>query len=116
MFRRSAGWGRLRLLIAALVLALPLAASPAIEAVKHGPGAVAAEADHPALHPEHGHSQDMPSAHHDAGDHDHVSMAVLAPPVAEFHAPPENTLRSKAMLADGTIRDGPRRPPRSTLT
>ena len=112
MKRRFAGWGRLWSLCAAIVMALSLAASPAIEAVKHGPVAMVAEADHGAYHAEHGHSHDMPSGHHDSGDHDHVSAAVLAPPGAEFHAPPERSLRPDAILADSPIREGPRRPPR----
>ena len=79
MKRRLAGWGRLWTLFAAIVMALSLAASPAIEAVKHGPGAIMDEADHRAYHSEHGYSHDMPSGHHDSGDHDHVSAAVLVP-------------------------------------
>jgi hypothetical protein len=93
-------------------MALSLAAAPAIEAVKHGPGAMVAEADHLAYHAAHGHSHDMPSGHHDSGDHDHVSAAVLASPGTTFHAPPMRTLRPDAKVADGTIREGPRRPPR----
>ena len=116
MKRRLAGWGRLWTLCAAIVMALSLAAAPAIEAVKHGPGAMVAEADHRAYHAEHGHSHDMPSGHHDSGDHDHVSAAVLASPGAAFHAPPTRTLRPEGMVADGTIRDGPRRPPRLMMT
>jgi len=112
MQRRWAGWGRLWTLCAAIVMALPLAAAPAIEAVKHGPGAMVAEADHRAYHAEHGHSHAMPGGHHDSGDHDHVSAAVLAPPAATFHAPPTRILRPDGMVADGTIREGPRRPPR----
>lgn len=112
MQRRWAGWGRLWTLCAAIVMALSLAAAPAIEAIKHGPGAMVAEADHLAYHAAHGHSHDMPSGHHDSGDHDHVSAAVLASPGATFHAPPMRTLRPDGMVADGMIREGPRRPPR----
>jgi hypothetical protein len=93
-------------------MALSLAAAPAIEAIKHGPGAMVAEADHRAHRAAHGHSHDMPSGHHDSGDHDHVSAAVLASPGATFHAPPMRTLRPDGTVADGTIREGPRRPPR----
>jgi hypothetical protein len=93
-------------------MALSLAAAPAIEAVKHGPGAMAAEADHRTYHSEHGHSHDMPSGHHDSGDHDHVSAVVLAPHGATFHAPPTRILRPDGMVAASTIREGPRRPPR----
>jgi len=112
---RFSGWGRLWSLCAAIVMALSLAAAPAMEAVKHGPGAMVAEADHRAFHAEHGHSHDMPSGHHDSGDHDHVSAAVLAAPGNEVHTSPERTLRPDAMAAAGTIREGPRRPPRLTM-
>lgn len=112
MQRRWIGWGRVWSLCAAIVMSLSLAAAPAIEAVKHGPGAMVAEADHRAYHAAHGHSHDMPSGHHDSGDHDHVSVAVLAPPAATFHAPPMRTLWPDGTVADGAIREGPRRPPR----
>jgi hypothetical protein len=112
MQRRLAGWGRLWSLCAAVVMALSLAAAPAIEAVKHGPGAMVTEADHRVYHAEQGYSHDIPSGHHDSGDHDHVSAVVHASPGAAFHAPSEQTLRPDGMVADGTIREGPRRPPR----
>jgi hypothetical protein len=53
--------------------------------------------------------------HHDSSDHDHVGAALLAPPEAEVPPPPERTLRPDSLVASGTIRDGPRRPPRLTL-
>ncbi len=112
MQRRWAGWGRLWTLCAAIVMALSLAAAPAIEAIKHGPGAMVAEADHRAYHAEHGHSHDAPSGHHDSGDHDHVSMAILASCGSSFHTPPKPTLRPEGTVAHGTIREGLRRPPR----
>ncbi|OYU19839.1 MAG: hypothetical protein CFE34_03420 [Rhodobacteraceae bacterium PARR1] len=114
---RSAGWGRLWALCAALVMALSLASAPGIEAVKHGPAAILAEADHRAYHAEQGHGHDMRSGHHDSGDHDHVSAAVLVPTGAEvIQSPPAVRLLPDGMVADGTIRDGPRRPPRGMMT
>ena len=105
-----------RALWATLCLALSLAVAPAIEAIKHGPGAMAAEADHRAYHAEHGHSHDIAGAdHHDSSDHDHVGAALLAAPGADVPPPPKRTLRPDPISADGTIRDGPRRPPRLTL-
>jgi hypothetical protein len=115
MISRTAGWGRLWALFAALGLVLSLAAAPAVEAVKHGPGAILAEAVHHAFDDEDGHSHGSPVGHHDSGDHDHVSAAVLSPPGAEFYAPSEPTLRPNGFVANGTIRDGPRRPPRLTV-
>jgi len=77
---------------------------------------MSAEADHRAFHAEHGHSHDIAgSDHHDSSDHDHVGAALLASPGAEVPPPPLRTLRPGSLAADGTIRDGPRRPPRLTL-
>lgn len=115
MRARVSGWDWLWSLCAAVVMALSLAAAPAIETVKHGPGAMMAEADHRAYHAAHGHSHEIPSGHHDAGDHDHVSAAVLAAPGAEVHTSPERKLRPDTMVAVGSIREGPRRPPRLTM-
>lgn len=113
----SAAWARIRALCACLIVSLSLAAAPATLAVKHGPGAMAAEADHRAYHAEHGHELDIAGAdHHDSSDHDHGGAALLATPAAEVPPPPARTLRPKALAADGTIREGPRRPPRLTLT
>lgn len=116
MQARRPTWRGIRTLWAALCFALSLAVAPAIEAVKHGPGAVSAEADHRAYHAERGHSHDIAgSDHHDSSDHDHVGAALLASPGAEVPPPPLRTLRPGSLAADGMIRDGPRRPPRLTL-
>lgn len=117
MTARAAAWGRIRALCACLILALSLGFAPAIEAVKHGPRAMAAEADHRAFHAAQGHAHDIAgAAHHDSSDHDHVGAALLAPPRTEIPPPPARTLRADSLGADGTIRDGPRRPPRLTMT
>lgn len=91
----EAAWRWVRALCACLILALSLAVAPAIEAVKHGPGAMAAEADHRAYHAEHGHSHDIAgSDHHDSSDHDHVGAALVAslgseiPPATRADAAP----------------------------
>ena len=66
-------WRGVRALWAVLCLALSLAVAPSVEAVKHGPGAMAGESDHRAYHAEHGHAHDIAGAdHHDSSDHDHV--------------------------------------------
>lgn len=109
-------WQGIRALWAALCLALSLALAPAVDGGKHGPGAMAAEADHRAYHAEHGHAHDIAgSDHHDSSDHDHVGAALLASPAADIPPPPERILRPDPLVASGTIRDGPRRPPRLTL-
>lgn len=118
MRRMAEAWQRIGALCACLIVALSLAAAPAAEAVKHGPGALAAEADHRAWHTENGQSHAMPSGshgHHDSGDHDHVVAAILVASGSEVAFPPKSTLRPETLAADGTIRDGPRRPPRLTV-
>jgi len=115
MQARFSGWVRLWSLCASIVMALSLAAAPTVEAVKHGPAALATEAYHRAFHAGPGHSHDVPDGHHDSGDHDHVSAAVLAPPGADVHTAPERKLRPDTMAAAGTIRESPRRPPRLTM-
>ena len=110
----AAGWRRIRALCATLIVAFSLAAAPAALAMKHGPGALAAEADHRAIHA--GHEHEMPKSDpHDSSDHEHVSAALLAAQEADWHPAPERSLRPDTMIADGTIRDGPRRPPRLTV-
>lgn len=116
MQARSTAWARIRALCACLVVALSLAVAPAVEALEHGPGVIVAEADHRAFHPEHGHSHEMPLGHHDSTDHDHVSVALLDAPGLGAHPAPRKTLRPESLAVDGTIRDGPRRPPRLTMT
>lgn len=113
---RSATWAQIRALCACLIVALSLAVAPAIEAVKHGPGAMVAEADHRAFHAENGHAHELPQGHNGSTDHDHVSVAVLDAPGLEIHPTPQRTLRPETLAADGTIRDGPRRPPRLMIT
>jgi hypothetical protein len=119
MQRGAATWVRIRALCTCLIMGLSLMAAPAIEAAKHGPGALAAEADHRAFHADHGHSHDGPGAnqpgHHDASDHDHVGAALLAASGPDFHPAPQQTLCPESHLAGSTICDGPRRPPRLTV-
>jgi hypothetical protein len=111
----SAAWAGIRALCVSLIVALSLAAAPVAQAVKHGPAAMAAEADHRAYHAEQGRAHDIAgSDHHDPGDHDHVSAALLVSPGADVHPPLARTLRPVSLDAEGTIRDGPRRPPRLT--
>ena len=116
MQARSTEWARIRALCACMILALSLVIAPAIEAVKHGPGAMVAEADHHAFHAEHGNTHEMPNGHHDSTDHDHVGAALLDASGPEVHPAPQRTLRPETLAADDTIRDGPRRPPRPTMT
>jgi hypothetical protein len=113
----AACWHRFKPLCATLIVALALSAAPAALAVKNGAGALTAEADHRAFHAEQGDVHAMATSdHHDSTDHDNVGAALHAASGAELHPAPERTLRPDTMAADGTIRDGPRRPPRLTVT
>lgn len=96
-----------------LALLLALAIAPAIEVAHHGPGTLVAEADHHAHHAATGHHH--PDTHHDSGDHDHVSVALLANHAAEVHADPAREVLSGSVVAAGSRPDGPRRPPRPML-
>lgn len=108
----AAAWAWIRALGVTLIVVLSLAVAPSIEAVKHGPDAVLAEADHRSFHAKHGHGHEMSQDHHDSTDHDHVSVVLLNDPGMDANPDPQRTLRRDIIAADGTIRDGPRRPPR----
>lgn len=112
----SAVSARIRAICAGLILVLSLVLAPATLAVKHGPGTVAAEADHRAFHAEHGHAHEMPGGHHDATDHDHVGAALLVASGLEVDPALPQILRPETLVACGTCRTGPRRPPRLTMT
>lgn len=116
MQARSEVWARIRAFCACLIVVLPLAFAPTIEALKHGPGAMVAEADHRAFHAEQGIGHEIPHGHHDSTDHDHVATALLDSPGRAIQPAPERSQRPESLVEDGTIRDGPRRPPRLTMT
>lgn len=116
MRARSATWVRIRALCACLIVTLSLAFSPTIEAVKHGPGAMVAEADHRDFHAKQGLAHEIPYGHHDSTDHDHVATAMLSSQGLAIQPNPERSRRPESLAKDGTIRDGPRRPPRLTMT
>ena len=93
--------------LAACVLFLALAMATPFSPLTHGPGQLAMEADHAMWHAEQ-------SEHWHATDHDH-SQTVILPAVGDLQPP----LRTEIWTAQGnplsgTIRDGPRRPPRLT--
>jgi hypothetical protein len=96
-----------------LLFVAALACAPAIEAIKHGPGVMAAEADHRAFHATQGHGHGIGSPHQpESSDHDHVTVALPAAAGTEILVKPAQRWHIIALGADGTIRDGPRRPPR----
>jgi len=108
----AAAWQGIRALCVTLVLALSLTVSPAIEAAKHGPGTLVAEAAHMAHHAGPGHDHAHSAAKHDSADHDHVTTAILPHPAPEVFPAPARHLPPGAIHADDRTREGPRRPPR----
>ena len=102
--------------LAVLMLLLSLGSAPVMDALTHGPGTLAAEADHAASHAEKGESwQADIHQPHDSTDHDHATSVILASQDTEAF-----DLRTTAEFGDlpvlsGPIRDGPRRPPRETV-
>ena len=105
----------IRARLAALVLFLAFVLAPIVSSLTHGPGQLAMEADHAAWHAEQGeHWHAADHDHHDAADHDHTPTVIL--PAGGDLLPPLTTERwtAQARPLDGTIRDGPRRPPRLT--
>jgi hypothetical protein len=101
--------------LAALVLLLSLGLGPVMDALTHGPGTHAAEADHAAWHAGRGEIwQADAHQHHDATDHDHSTSVILAAQATHsFEAQGVIELRDPPVLT-GAIRDGLRRPPRGT--
>lgn len=102
--------------LAALMLLLSLGSAPVMDALTHGPGTLAAEADHAVWHAEKGEVWQADShQHHDSTDHDHAWSVILAGQATQIF-----DLRTAAEFDDlpvlsGAIRDGPRRPPRETV-
>ena len=104
----------------AVLLLLSLGSAPVVDSLTHGPGTMAAEADHAAWHAEKSEVWQADShQHHDSTDHDHdhdhATSVILASQEAEFF-----DIRTAAEFGDlpilsGAIRDGPRRPPRETV-
>ncbi len=102
--------------LAVLMLLLSFGSAPVVDALTHGPGTLAAEADDAAWHAEKGEVWQADShQHHDCTDHDHATSVILVSQEAAIF-----DLRAAAESGDpltlsGAIRDGPRRPPRETV-
>jgi ABC-type Zn2+ transport system substrate-binding protein/surface adhesin len=113
----TAVWAGLWRALALVALFVALTLTPAVEAVKHGPGVLAAEADHRAFHAENGDPHEHAGdGHHDAADHDHTVAIILAEPGLTDYPLPHRVLTPEATSAASAIREGPRRPPRSDVT
>ena len=102
--------------LAVLMLLLSLGSAPVVDALTHGPGTLAAEADHAVWHAEKGGVWQADShPYHDASDHDHSTVIILS---NQDHAAFD--LRTATPFSDlptmsGATHDGPRRPPRDTV-
>jgi hypothetical protein len=105
----------IRARLAALALFFALAFAPLVSALTHGPGQIAMAADHAAWHAEQGdHWHATDHGHHDAGDHDHNPTVILPAGGEVQQAQTTEVWTAQGNLLSGTIRDGPRRPPRLT--
>jgi hypothetical protein len=100
--------------LAVLMLLVSLGFAPVTDALTHGPGALAAEADHAAWHAEKGEVwQADDHQHHDSTDHDHLTVIILASDaIGAFDLRSAIKLHDQPALS-GAIRGGPRRPPRA---
>ena len=99
-----------------LTLLLSLGSAPVVDALTHGPGTLAAEADHAAWHAEKGEVWQADShQHHDSTDHDHSTVIILASQENEVFDLTTAIEVSDLPALSGAIRDGPRRPPRDLV-
>lgn len=102
--------------LAVLMLLLSLAFAPVTNALTHGPGTLAAEADHAAWHAEKGEVwQAEGHTHHDSTDHDHSTAVILGTQVMGVLDPGTAIEPRDLPKLTGAIRDGPRRPPRQSV-
>jgi hypothetical protein len=84
----------------------------------HGPGAYLAAIEAMAGEADHGHSHDQDqgsSPQHDASDHEHLVLVILTDPQGSFVSIACSLRHVDPDLTNGNARDGPRRPPRSTV-
>jgi len=102
--------------LAALMLLLALGSAPVVDALTHGPGTLATEADHASWHAEKGETSQADShQHHDSTDHDHSTSVILTSQETEVFDMRTATEFGGLPALSGAIRDGPRRPPREMV-
>jgi hypothetical protein len=102
--------------LAVFVLLVSLASVPVVDALTHGPGVQAAEADHAAWHAEKGEKwQTDGHKHHDSTDHDHGASVILTSQEPEIFDRRTAAEFGDLPILSGAIRDGPRRPPREMV-
>ncbi len=102
--------------LAVWMLLLSLGSAPVVDALTHGPGTLAAEADHAAWHAEKGEIRQADGhKHHDSTDHDHSTVIILANQDHETFDLRIVTLLSDLLALSSATHDGLRRPPRQTV-
>lgn len=102
--------------LVALLLVLALGSAPVVDALAHGPGTLAAEADHANWHAERGEIwQADGHQHHDSTDHDHSTVIILANQDAVTFDPRSAIQIGDLLALSGATQDGPRRPPRGRV-
>jgi hypothetical protein len=99
--------------LAVLMLLLSLGAAPLTDALTHGLGALATEADHAAWHAEKGEAwQAAGHQNGDATEHDHSAVIILGTHENEAFDVSTAIELSELHALSGAIREGPKRPPR----
>lgn len=102
--------------LAVLFLLLSLGFAPVVDALTHGPGTLATEADHAAWYAEKREVwQAQDHQHHDSTDHDHSTVIILASHENEVFNLTTAIELSDLPTLNAAIRDGPRRPPREEV-
>lgn len=100
-----------------LVIVLALCLAPAFDAVKHGPAAMIAEADHTAFHQSQQGSPDIAAAHnhHSVYDHDHVPAVILPQSKQQLISLPSRHIGGDGQFLALIMAEALRRPPRARL-
>lgn len=102
--------------LAVLLLLLSLGSAPVVDALTHGPGTPATEADHASWHAEKGEIWLADGhQHHDSTDHDHSTVIILANQENQMFDLRTAVEFSDLLALSGASHDGPRRPPRGTV-
>ena len=102
--------------LAVLMLLLSLGSAPVVGALTHGPGTLAAEADHAAWHAEKAEGWQADShQHHDSTDHDHATSVILASQETGAFDMRMDAEFGDLPVLSGAIQDGLRRPPRESV-
>jgi hypothetical protein len=98
----------------AIVLALVLSLAHFVDALKHGPAAIVAQADHSVFHQTQQSSPDLSPTHdhHSVSDHDHVPIVILLVSKQQQIWPQARHIAAEGQLSALIMAEALRRPPR----